>query len=185
MKHTVFLLWLNNLTITFIEPKKKYFLLIMNSMFDELYTEYNYTEMCKKITDKELISYVHRLFPQVNPKILLSVFVFKNFKDDFQINDDMFITSLELCNILKNNPNYDNIYDVYSKFLSLFQEWRINDLDIMYKDITHMTDELIESKIKNATDDYSIQWNIGVDNSVNKLKKSLSDIDVLSKSPPL
>tara|TARA_Y100000816_G_C26084074_1_gene571805 strand:+ start:265 stop:735 length:471 start_codon:yes stop_codon:yes gene_type:complete len=141
----------------------------------ELHNEYDYDTLCKKIMSTSLISNLKSTYSSFNPKLLLSAYIFKNFKENFNIDEAFHLASISICNSL----TYDDtdIHTVYDDFIHHFQIWKQKDIYIMRDDIQNMTTELKNTLIKDPKEDYDIQWNQGVNDSIMKMDKCLKDIE--------
>ena len=150
---------------------------------DIINLETDYDNMCLRMRDKNLIFTLKTQYPDMNPKLLLSAFMIKNFaKHIGTIECELLNASITICNaIMKQTKDIQNEYVYFSQ---LFKTWREKDLMLMSQDVQNMTSTLHKTFIENPTVDHDLQWNHGVEQSIKHMNKTLHDIDLFSKSPP-
>ena len=152
--------------------------------FESIYFENDYDQMCVKLTNRNLTHELGIKFPNTNPRILLSAYMIKNFAHSIgTIEDELLEASIVLCNKVSIFHEKD-IQKDYTNFSKLFKTWREKDLLLMSEDVQNMTIHLRNTIIENPMEDYDIQWNSGVEQSIKHMDNTLQDIEILSKSPP-
>ena len=148
-----------------------------------LLDEEDYDIMCTKLRDKDIIAQATAFFPHYNVRVLLTSFMLKNFRIVFDISDELF----ELSKLISGavvTLNYDVLNKEYTRFFTLFSEWRNTDIENLKSTIQVHKDiytSLLDEEVKDEADE---QWHEGVSNSIDIMNKHMDVLDEYSKTPP-
>ena len=151
----------------------------------KLNTETDYDLMSTNLTNNEGVAGIATIFPGYNTRVLLTAFMFKNFRDVFDIPDPLFEKSNYITELLMG-VQHEKLHAAYPAYFDLFKLWRESDISKLKETIkTHhtiygkMLDE--EEDIKNDADQ---QWHDGVTSSIATMEKHIEVLDEYSKTPP-
>lgn len=148
-----------------------------------LYNEHDIDETFKKIQNKELKDYIKSKYPNCNEKILLSSIIIKNFYVLYNLheNNSLVYNAKQIALNLINNCDSMIGYD---KYYQEFCNWRQTDITTIQNTILSTVKELRNTSFDNPNSEADVQWNNGVESSINIMNKYIEDLDKLSKSPP-
>lgn len=151
-------------------------------MLEDLNSEKDFEKVKKMLLDVEKSFQLDDL----NTRVLLSSFLFKNFREYYLLNENDELYQLSLV-ITKNllEKNYEKVFKTYEKYFEKFSEWRRNDIEMMKSEILGARRILSDMKVEGENlDDAEKQWNQGLAMNMNKMKTTENLLDIYGKSPP-
>ena len=152
---------------------------------DRLDSQTDYAEAMKIVTEPDLISSTRDRFEGMNPKILLTAFLIKNFPQEMDIPGDHALTDLAK-GVVKAilEEDMDTLGTVYPRFFEDFNKWRLHDIHLLKSQITHMSTELDAARAPDVKDEADKQWNDGINMSQKVLSTAVDQLDRFATSPP-
>lgn len=136
-------------------------------------SQHDFGAMCALLRTSSNVSGLYEMFEGHNPKVLLSSFMVKNFRDmfpDYLVQEAEVITSILLKNEIRKFEK------CFEKFEKIFCEWKFQDLENLKNTITLKKFQM-ESLSVDVRDEADQQWNDGVELSVKTLGDSLKLLD--------
>lgn len=151
-------------------------------MLEELNLEKNFEKV------KKLLIVIEKDFKlgDLNTRVLLSSFLFKNFRGYFLLNenDELYKLSKDITEYLIQKK-YKKVFEVYDIYFEKFSEWRKNDIEMMKSEISAASEQLSDMKVDgDDLDDAEKQWNNGLAMNIKNMKTSEKLLNVYGKSPP-
>ena len=146
-----------------------------------LQNEQDYDSMCKKLVEYGN-SGIDEIFPEFNTKVLLSSFMLINFKEVYQLGDEIVESSNIICTSMLN-LDFKSLTDEYKNFHDLFTDWRKHDITLLKVSIEDQKTALAETATS-PKDEADEMWNTCVSNSLDKMDTHIITLDEYSKTPP-
>ena len=151
-------------------------------MLENLNSEKDFEKVKKILMDVEKSFQLGDL----NTRVLLSSFLFKNFREYYLLNenDELYQLSLVITEKLIEKK-YKKVFETYERYFEKFSEWRKNDIEMMKSEILGARQTLSDMKVEGENlDDAENQWNQGLVMNLNNMKTAENLLDIYGKSPP-
>ena len=151
-------------------------------MLEDLNSEKDFEKVKKILMDVEKSFQLGDL----NTRVLLSSFLFKNFREYYLLNenDELYQLSLVITEKLIEKK-YKKVFETYERYFEKFSEWRKNDIEMMKSEILGARQTLSDMKVEGENlDDAENQWNLGLVMNINNMKTAENLLDIYGKSPP-
>jgi len=152
---------------------------------ERLHGETDYGVAMGLLLDKELIEHVRNKYRGMNPKILLTAFLIKNFPQEMDIPGDHALTDMAkgIVDAIMSE-DMGTLGRVYPTFFEDFNKWRARDIHLLKSQIMLMKTDLDNTKAPNIQDEADQQWNDSVDMSQRVLSSASDQLDIFASSPP-
>jgi len=150
---------------------------------NNLNNETDYDQMATRLVSKEGFADIKTLFPGYNIRVLLTAFMFKNFREVFDIPDALFEKTQCITEILLG-IQHEKLNKEYPIYFEMFTTWRNDDITKLKESIEghkSIYGTMLEEEIKDEADQ---QWHDGVSSSIALMEKHIDVLDEYSKTPP-
>ena len=134
--------------------------------------------MLTQLLHRPLISFIEGKYPSLNARIVLSAFIFKNFK--MVCTSELKTYAKEICVALLQN-SHDVVYSTYPLYFSSFVSWRSKDIEQMKGDINMCSSQLAQMVIKEPKDEADVQWNDGIARNITVMHQKMEVLEELSE----
>lgn len=153
----------------------------LQNMLQDLDTSNNYDELMQKLKDVCLIERTKQVYPDYNPKLLLSTIMVHKHGNDLHIPEELQSLAKDLWKSILMNSVCE---EIYGKYIDVYLEWRLLDINELKCEIKAGIESLYEIKNSEVKDDGDEQWNEAIETSVHLMKEKINELEVYSKSPP-
>jgi len=152
---------------------------------ERLHAETDYGIAMGLVLDKEFIEHVRNKYKGMNPKVLLTAFLIKNFPQEMDIPGDHALTDMAkgIVDAIMSD-DMGTLGMVYPTFFEDFNKWRARDIHLLKSQIILMRTELDNTKAPDIQDEADQQWNDSVDMSKRVLSSASEQLDLFASSPP-
>ena len=152
---------------------------------ERLHGETDYGIAMGLVLDKELIEHARNKYKGMNPKVLLTAFLIKNFPQEMDIPGDHALTDMArgIVDAIMSD-DMDTMGIIYPTFFEDFNKWRARDIHLLKSQIILMRTELDNTKAPDIQDEADQQWNDSVDMSQRVLSSASDQLDLFASSPP-